>query len=375
MARAEIILTAVRRIHEAPLRADGWARALPSIAAASASQQVNFHVLDARGREVRFVTAYGLHPDHHARFRASAAAGSFPHWWKTVPVGAAARRSAMWPDREFLRSAFYNEVVRHAGSLHGIHVPLVRTPERHVHMMLAREAGLEDYGDNDVEAIATLVPHIMTALQVSHRLAAVDLQAAGACMALDQLSTGVVLVDSAEKILFANLAAETVLNGGNEYGAERGGSRTGDRHIAHALRRLIASCTSPSLVDGRPGEVELARGEGRPPLKLVAVPVRGDAEEIDLAWIGAARPAAVVVIIDPAREQNLHKDSLRRRFGLTPAEADVAVEIAKGDGREATAVRLGISTATVRAHLSSIFGKTGVRRQAELVRLLMQDRG
>jgi DNA-binding CsgD family transcriptional regulator len=65
------------------------------------------------------------------------------------------------------------------------------------------------------------------------------------------------------------------------------------------------------------------------------------------------------------------KEYLCARFGLTKAEADVALEIVKGDGREAAAARLGIATTTVRAHLSYIFEKTGVRRQAELARLLV----
>jgi DNA-binding CsgD family transcriptional regulator len=60
------------------------------------------------------------------------------------------------------------------------------------------------------------------------------------------------------------------------------------------------------------------------------------------------------------------------RFALTPAEADLAVEIAKGDGRQAAARRLGISVGTVRSHLMRIFDKTGARRQAELVRLLAE---
>ncbi|MFZ0558990.1 MAG: LuxR C-terminal-related transcriptional regulator [Methylovirgula sp.] len=38
----------------------------------------------------------------------------------------------------------------------------------------------------------------------------------------------------------------------------------------------------------------------------------------------------------------------------------------------ACADRLGISRATARTHLSHIFSKTDARRQAELVRLLMQ---
>ncbi|AGB73841.1 transcriptional regulator, LuxR family (plasmid) [Rhizobium tropici CIAT 899] len=64
------------------------------------------------------------------------------------------------------------------------------------------------------------------------------------------------------------------------------------------------------------------------------------------------------------------KEYLRNRSGLTRAEADVAWEILKGDGRDAAATRLGIAAATMRAHLTHIFEKTGVRRQAELVRLM-----
>ncbi|HLW26409.1 MAG TPA: helix-turn-helix transcriptional regulator, partial [Kiloniellales bacterium] len=58
-------------------------------------------------------------------------------------------------------------------------------------------------------------------------------------------------------------------------------------------------------------------------------------------------------------------------FGLTAAEAELALEIMRGDGREAAAARLGITVATVRTHLLHIFEKTGVHRQAELVRLLL----
>jgi len=66
----------------------------------------------------------------------------------------------------------------------------------------------------------------------------------------------------------------------------------------------------------------------------------------------------------------LRADGLRERFGFTPAEAAFAIEIAKGDGRKAAADRLGITVGTARSHLSSIFDKTGARRQAELVRIL-----
>jgi DNA-binding CsgD family transcriptional regulator len=55
---------------------------------------------------------------------------------------------------------------------------------------------------------------------------------------------------------------------------------------------------------------------------------------------------------------------------LSKAEAAVALEIAKGDGRGAAAKRLGLSQNTVRTHLSAIFDKLGIHRQAQLTRLV-----
>ena len=58
------------------------------------------------------------------------------------------------------------------------------------------------------------------------------------------------------------------------------------------------------------------------------------------------------------------------RFGLTDAESGVAAEILKGRPPSRRAA-VGISDTTAKTHLSNIFEKTGTRRQAELVRLLV----
>jgi DNA-binding CsgD family transcriptional regulator len=60
-------------------------------------------------------------------------------------------------------------------------------------------------------------------------------------------------------------------------------------------------------------------------------------------------------------------------FELTPAEATLAREILKGDGLRGVSDRLGISLATAHTQLAHVFGKTGTRRQAELVRLILQS--
>ena len=80
---------------------------------------------------------------------------------------------------------------------------------------------------------------------------------------------------------------------------------------------------------------------------------------------------AVVTANDPEFDRRRLEINLRRRFGLNAAETGLAAEILNGNGRKATARRRGISDATAKTQLASIFEKTGTHRQAELVRLLL----
>ncbi|MGH6867264.1 MAG: helix-turn-helix transcriptional regulator [Methyloceanibacter sp.] len=107
-------------------------------------------------------------------------------------------------------------------------------------------------------------------------------------------------------------------------------------------------------------------------MSIAVVPFPAKTSGIEVVWPGSARPAAILFVNDREREMALRKDALQRRFGLTPAEADVAIEVARGDGRRASAQRLGVTVTTVRSHLTNIFAKTGIRRQGELVRLVFE---
>jgi len=81
-----------------------------------------------------------------------------------------------------------------------------------------------------------------------------------------------------------------------------------------------------------------------------------------LSWIDLLRPRAILFITDPEEAAVVRRESLRQDFGLTPAEAGFTREILKADGLQAA-----------RTHLAHVFGKTGTRRQAELVRLILQS--
>jgi len=81
--------------------------------------------------------------------------------------------------------------------------------------------------------------------------------------------------------------------------------------------------------------------------------------------------AAVVFINDLARSQQSNHAHLNTHYGLTPAESRVASLLADGHAPRTIAAMIGVSDNTVRSQIKTIFSKTGVCRQAELVRLLL----
>jgi DNA-binding CsgD family transcriptional regulator len=84
-----------------------------------------------------------------------------------------------------------------------------------------------------------------------------------------------------------------------------------------------------------------------------------------------ASPTALVLIVDPEKEPEPELQALRRLYGLTSTEAEIALRVLDGAGLGPIAEELSVSLATVRTHLQHVFDKTHTHRQAELVRLLL----
>jgi DNA-binding CsgD family transcriptional regulator len=68
-------------------------------------------------------------------------------------------------------------------------------------------------------------------------------------------------------------------------------------------------------------------------------------------------------------------DLFARRYGLSPREVETAAAIVSGSSYKETAAILGVSLATVKAHITSVYRKTGTRDKIGLVLLLRQEKG
>jgi DNA-binding CsgD family transcriptional regulator len=79
--------------------------------------------------------------------------------------------------------------------------------------------------------------------------------------------------------------------------------------------------------------------------------------------------AVAAVLIGTTPDGQDGADAMAAAFDLTPAETRVLASLLDGRTLAETATALGIAAATAKTHLDHVFAKTGVTRQADLMRL------
>jgi DNA-binding CsgD family transcriptional regulator len=372
LAGEDKVLELVGAIYDAALDAQLWPDILNRIGDAIGGPQVVFGISDpANG--LANMHAPRTDPEIMSSLVDWAPANRSLPCIASYPPGEVFNGAEVIPPDEFTGTAFYQEWWRPAGFSTE---PLVTnlfadgTASGHFasHGLLNRSPS-----DSQKRLFAVLAQHLVRAVALQRRLYRLTVANECALTGLDGLQQGFLLVDAEARLLFVNRVARALLDARDGLRLEAGDLSASDADGARTLRGLIASCAGEaSAATGSGGDVALQRGAGRLPLDVVVIPIQPETTMATIPWTFPQRAVAIVLVSDPESEMKARVESLRDRFGFTPTEATFALEIIKGDGRQATADRLGIGVATARSHLSSIFDKTGSRRQAELVRLLMQ---
>ncbi len=367
----DALIELVDTIGDAALDPDLWPLALTRLADTIGGGQVAMAALDQRTHSFASV-APRTDPAYLASYTSYWAFRN-PLWTRStaVPAGQTFSLDALVGREAFTKTPIFNEWWRPARcGLALIGANLLIEDRLSALICVDNGPNRDVIADTQVRAFEFAVRHIHRAVKIQHKICRLDLAREAVADQLDALPHGIVLVDAGARVVFANPAARALLGAGDGL-VLRGGCL--ESEDGGALPGLISGCAArPKLgpFKGRGGDLEIARGFGRAPLQVTVAPLGAEARNADVPWLGLRAPVAIVTLTDPEVERRRLEHYLRGAFGLTPAEASLAAEIAKGDGRKAAALRRGVALSTARAQLSSIFEKTGTRRQAELVRLI-----
>ncbi len=230
-----------------------------------------------------------------------------------------------------------------------------------------------EFDDANRDFLRLAVPHFSRALGIHVRLRDAELRSALSLAALDRLASGVILIGSQGKVLHMNRRANQIVSANDGLRVDKhldnmvltAGKSTETRALHSSIELALHPDTIevPHFSRG----VRVTRSSGHPAYILNPAPLPRDNE------FGSARDRAhvIVFIADPSAPIVLDAALLKKLYGLTAAETRVAECMCAGNSTIHAAKAMKLAESTVRTQLKSIFAKTGMHRQSELVKLLI----
>lgn len=216
-----------------------------------------------------------------------------------------------------------------------------------------------------------LLPHLRRALDL-HLLTNQDRQVNRVySQAMAHLLVGAIMLDEQGRVLECNPMAKAILEMNDGLQVEAGRLEATyaaeNRRLQRLVREVLECAGKPARL--RPAEaISISRPSGKVSWGIVVQPISPD------RWTeGKHRPSAAVFLRDSDHKAMPPVRLAQELFHLTGAETMLAIQLANGLSLEEAAAQLNIKRNTARAHLRSIFSKTGVRRQTELVRIFLNS--
>jgi DNA-binding CsgD family transcriptional regulator len=206
---------------------------------------------------------------------------------------------------------------------------------------------------------ATLAPHIRVAVRTS--MAIGNQRSALLADTFEKLGMAAFVCDQAANVLRLTPSAEKISAPGLTLQLRRGklgASRPADQAALEGAIRAIAD----RKAGAEPQTVVINSTEANvPPLTVDVMPL--PRQRLVLRFDARA----LLVVRTEAGDERRRTSVLRDNFGLTPAEIEIALALARGDKPQAIAQARGVSVGTVRVQIKSLLAKAGMNRTVELV--------
>lgn len=283
-----------------------------------------------------------------------------------APPDGAVIGSMLVPLEEYRTSEFYRKAASRLDMVHKLAVIVANTETEWGSFSVFRAEKEPDYDQCDLILMRRLGRHLRRSARIAARLAQLENRVEMLVDGVNGLSVGLVLVDSRGRSLFANAIAENVLR--DDAIPALGGGWNCVRSVHNGLGLDDAIARAVGRRGPRVGSAAVVeRRAGRRPVAVSVVPLAGESGRFGAL---APRAAAAIVFRDPKAESRLEVTHLRSIWGLTGAEARLALDLLGGMPPLEHARRRGISENTLRTHLKNVKSKLGVSKITDVIALL-----
>jgi len=181
----------------------------------------------------------------------------------------------------------------------------------------------------------------------------------GCTNALDLVNLPALAIDRLGRVLGTNAAAEAAFD--YELRVQNRRLLISDQSASIELEHFVSGMHIASETTFVPTKPILVRRRAKPPVLIRVLPIEPTARS---PFLGAR---ALLLFTDLHKTHSIASDLLMQTFGLTRAEAKLAVLIGTGQPIKHAADKLSITPLTARTQLKAVFAKTNTHRQGELV--------
>jgi len=211
-----------------------------------------------------------------------------------------------------------------------------------------------------------LAPHVRNLFRLTSQFADVRAHREGLEEVINRQRYAVVLLAANGHVCWASDSAQGLFSRNDGIGSIKNKvtfTRCADKHEFDAL---IQRALNPDGANAAgPDQMIVARHRGGFPYVVEISPAPADfRRRVN------NRAALIMTIHDPERATDARPEIWRQMFGLTCAEARVAMLTMRGLSDAMIAERLGIGIGTVRTHQKQLLAKTETRSKAEAAHLL-----
>jgi len=273
-------------------------------------------------------------------------------------------------ESEWRRMPYYEHWCAPVDVFHVMGADIATPDSGKLRFRITRSEAAPKFDALDRARCEALLPHLRRALHIHNLIDRSESLGTLYSQAIGRLSVGTLVLDENGKVLEQNLIARKLLAAND--GLKLVGGRleaiypSDNRELQQLIRGAFARHSGDPLAVA--SAMSVSRPSCQVSLGVVVEPVPSQ------EWAeGKGQPAVVVYIRDATGKSLASTAAAKQLFNLTPAETALAMELANGLSLEEAAEALNIRRNTARAHLRSIFSKTGVRRQTELVRIMLNS--
>ncbi len=353
----------VEEIYNAALDPGGWNAALRRCCSYLGGASLQVYAIDPDSRDCLFQVGHGLpqeYTDEYVEFFSKRSnRNNFHLAHPEVDVGY----DYLMMDEHQLDRDECTDWRAKFGFRYYMGGPLLRSDDALFLGAIQRSAKQGHPNKADVEAFRSLRGHLAQALRIQKRLKNLDLRHQSAWEAIEHASVGVIVLDDTGRILESNKLARRILALADGLVSEDRKLRAQRPIDDRVLKRLIGSVFDGV---GGGGNVAIARRDRERPYSLIVAPVQ------DRSVFNVPAAGRVLILInDPDSNREIPTDLLRSHYGLTKKQVELTILLAQGLRVSECADKLGIAEKTARRHLATIFARTAVHRQTDLVRLVL----